>query len=69
MARSGVIRVWDNGMSSSGDGSSSSHFENQLDSSSLILSQIDETPIETHLMSSFMSGGGGFLVQDFSLLF
>lgn len=36
-ARSGVIRVWDKGMSSSGEGSSSSHFENQLESSSLIL--------------------------------
>ncbi|PQQ01448.1 hypothetical protein Pyn_24113 [Prunus yedoensis var. nudiflora] len=36
-ARSGVIRVWDKGMSSSGEGSSSSHLENQLDSSSLII--------------------------------
>lgn len=36
IARSGVIRVWDKGISSSGFGSSSSHFENQLDSSSFI---------------------------------
>ncbi|KAJ0858647.1 hypothetical protein HanRHA438_Chr13g0603371 [Helianthus annuus] len=36
IARSGVIRVWDNGIRSSGNGSSSSHFENQLDSSSFI---------------------------------
>lgn len=36
MARSGVIRVCDRGMSSSGDGSSSSHRENQFESSSLI---------------------------------
>jgi hypothetical protein len=36
-ARSGVIRVWERGISSSGDGSSSSHLENQLESSSLIL--------------------------------
>ncbi|PON51376.1 hypothetical protein TorRG33x02_311540 [Trema orientale] len=36
-ARSGVIRVWDKGMSSSGEGSSSSHLENQLESSSLIV--------------------------------
>lgn len=37
MARSGVIRVWDKGMSSSGGGRSSSHFENQFESSSLIV--------------------------------
>lgn len=37
MARSGVIKDWDKGMSSSGDGSSSSHLTNQLESSSLIL--------------------------------
>lgn len=40
MARSGDIRVWERGVSSSGLGSSSSHLVNQLDleSSSLILS-------------------------------
>jgi hypothetical protein len=38
-ARSGVIRVCDKGMSSSSDGSSSSHLENQLESSSLIFSK------------------------------
>lgn len=37
-ARSGVIRDWDKGISSSGGGNSSSHFENQFESSSLILS-------------------------------
>lgn len=43
MARSGVIRVCDKGMSSSGRGSSSgggscsSHLENRFDSSSLIV--------------------------------
>lgn len=36
MARSGVIRVCDRGMSSSGGGSCSSHLENQFESSSLI---------------------------------
>lgn len=35
-ARSGVIRDWDKGISSSGEGNSSSHLENQLESSSLI---------------------------------
>jgi hypothetical protein len=37
MARSGVIRVCDKGMSSSGEGSCSSHLENQFESSSLIV--------------------------------
>lgn len=37
MARSVEIRVWDKGMSSSGEGSSSSHLENQFESSSLIV--------------------------------
>ena len=41
MARSGVIRVCDRGMSSSGDGNSSSHRENQLESSSLIFCSIE----------------------------
>ena len=36
LARSGVIRVWDKGMSSSRDGRSS-HLENQFESSSLIV--------------------------------
>lgn len=36
MARSGVIRVCDRGISSSGGGSCSSHLENQFESSSLI---------------------------------
>jgi len=40
MARSGVIRVCDRGMRSSGGGSSSSHRENQLESSSFIPSSI-----------------------------
>lgn len=37
MARSGVIRVCNKGMSSFGDGSSSSHRENQFKPSSLVL--------------------------------
>lgn len=38
-ARSGEMRDWDKGMSSSGDGSSSSHLVNQSVSSSLIFSK------------------------------
>ena len=37
-ARSGEMRDWDKGMSSSGEGSSSSHLVNQSVSSSLIIS-------------------------------
>jgi hypothetical protein len=45
-ARSGVIRVCDKGISSSSEGSSSSHLENQFESSSLIFSK---NPIHYYL--------------------
>lgn len=58
IARSGVIRVWERGISSSGDGSSSSHLENQLESSSLILPPSNlalPTPNSLFLVSGFFS--------------